>query len=107
MTRDEYEAMVAAAERTELISRGKQLALATLMYAQDYDETLPTGDNITGKLSPYLQNDSMFEGFSYTFGGGKLKDIDKPVETELGFLPGTGGRVVIYVDGHVKWMNDK
>lgn len=27
-------------------------------------------------------------------------------ETELGYVTGPGGRAVIYVDGHVKWVED-
>jgi hypothetical protein len=95
-----------AAERTRIISNAKQLGLATLMYSQDYDETLPTPDGINGKLEPYLKNASLFEGFAYTFGGGPLSGVDNPVETELGYVTGPGGRAIIYIDGHVKWRPD-
>ena len=57
---------------------GKQLGLAALMYAQDYDEVLPTPDNINTKLEPYLKNSALFEGFSYTFGGGPLSGGTTP-----------------------------
>jgi len=34
------------------------------MYAQDYDETLPSGDDINNKLSSYLSpNGDLFDGF--------------------------------------------
>jgi hypothetical protein len=95
-----------AAERTRIVSNAKQLGLAALMYAQDYDENLPTPEGINGKLEPYLKSSSLFEGFSYTFGGGALASIDSPAETELGYVTGPGGRAVIYVDGHVKWKPD-
>lgn len=96
-----------AAKRMELLSKGKQIALATLMYAQDYDEVLPNGDDLVSKLTPYAKDASIFDGLSYTLSGGPLKDIESPAETELGFLAGPGGRAVIYVDGHVKWKSDK
>jgi hypothetical protein len=89
-----------------VLSNAKQLGLAALMYAQDYDEVLPTGDGINGKLAPYLKNESLFDGFTYTFGGGSLSGIDKPAETELGFVTGPGGRAIIFIDGHVKWKPD-
>ncbi len=99
-------AMEAQAQRAVALSNGKQLGLGILMYAQDYDENYPNGDNINGKLDPYLKNSGLFNGFTYTFGGGAMKDITSPAETELGYVTGPGGRAVIYADGHVKWRND-
>ena len=89
------------------LSNGKQLGLAILMYAQDYDETYPTPDGINGKLAPYLKNESLFQGFTYTFGGGSMSGVERPAETEMGFVTGPGGRAVIFADGHVKWKPDK
>jgi hypothetical protein len=103
----QFIAMRDAARRTTVLSNGKQLGLAVMMYAQDYDETYPTGDNINAKLTPYLKNDALFQGFTYTFGGGAMSSVEKPAETELGFVTGPGGRAVIYADGHVKWRPDQ
>jgi hypothetical protein len=95
------------AKRMQVLSNGKQLALAAHMYAADHDDVFPNGDDIQGKLEPYLKNSSLFEGFSYTFPGGPLKNVESPAETEMGFVSGPGGRAVMYVDGHVKWKSDK
>lgn len=107
LTRAEYDEAIVAAERAALLSNAKQLGLAALMYSQDYDETLPDGNDINSKLEPYLKNNSLFAGFTYTFAGGKLSSVEKPAETELGFVDGPGGRAIIYIDGHVKWRSDK
>lgn len=108
MSKQDYAQLVDAAQRTVVLSNAKQLGLAALMYAQDYDENLPgAGGDLNGKLTPYLQNSSLFDGFVYTFGGGPLKDIAEPANTELGYVNGPGGKAVIFADGHVKWRGDK
>jgi hypothetical protein len=102
-----YVAMREAAERAVILSNAKQLGLAVMMYAQDYDETFPGPDGINAKLTPYLKNASLFDGLSYTYGGGSISAVEKPAETELGYVTGPGGRAVIYADGHVKWRPDR
>jgi hypothetical protein len=117
MPREQMLAQVRVAQRAEAMSNGKQIALAFSMYAQDYDETLPpAGDNTMGVLSPYVKSedvDRVFRspdtgapGFTYAYTGGPLNTVKDPSSTELGYLAGPGGRVVIYVDGHVKWQDD-
>lgn len=97
----------AAAERSRLLSHGKQLGLALMMYAQDNEERFP-GENeaVNQLLSPYMKNEALFEGFVYTFGGGPLASIEKPAEQVLGHVLGPGGRALIYADGHVRWEPD-
>src|SRR5205085_11881776 len=80
MDKQAYELARRAADRTVALSNAKQLGLGLMMYAQDYDETLPTGENINEKIQPYIKNDSLFQGFTYTYGGGKLSDIPNPSE---------------------------
>jgi prepilin-type processing-associated H-X9-DG protein len=87
------------------ISNAKQLGLGLMMYAQDNNETFPSGDP-NEKISPYLKNPSIFDGFNYTFGGGPLGDITNPSQTELGYVQGDGGRAYLYADGHVRWRDD-
>ena len=96
----------AKARQAACQSNMKQIGLGVMMYAQDYDETFPTGDDINSKLEPYLKNNSVFKGFNYTYGGGKMGDIANPAETSMGHVLGPGGRAVIYADGHVKWENE-
>jgi prepilin-type processing-associated H-X9-DG protein len=94
------------AQKAVAISNAKQAGLALLMYSQDYDETLPTGDDINTKLAPYLKNTDPLDGFSYTYPGGKLGDIANPSETVLGIVSGPGGHAIVYADGHVRWKDD-
>lgn len=96
----------AAAERAEVLSRGKQCALALIMYASDYDDVLPPAGDVSSLLMPYLKNADPLQGFTYTFTGGPMKDIQQPAQTELGFVTGNGGRAVVYADGHVVWRKD-
>ena len=106
MSLEQFKEMRDTALRAQLMNNAKQLGLGLLMYTQDYDEMLPDPDGINTKVEPYIKNMELFNGFSYTFPGGALKDIEKPSETELGYVTGPGGRAVIYVDGHVKWRKD-
>jgi hypothetical protein len=99
---DQYRQMRAAAQRAELISRAKQVALAAMMYAADYDDTLPPDLGID-KLGPYINNDKVFDGFVFVYGGGDLGKVADPANTVLGYIDGPGGRAVAYLDGHVKW----
>jgi hypothetical protein len=97
-----------AAERAKVISDAKQVGTALHIYAADYDDMLPSNaSDWMSALSPYLKNNSLMEGFVYTFGGGNLANMENPASTELGYKPGPGGRAVVYGDGHVKWIPDK
>ena len=97
-----------AAQRTAALSQAKQVGIAFIMYASDMDDVLPgqSADYRTA-VGPYMKNDKLFDGFTYTFGGGNMADVEKPAETEMGYVAGPGGRAVIYVDGHAKWVPDK
>ncbi|MEP6755972.1 MAG: hypothetical protein ABJA67_10765 [Chthonomonadales bacterium] len=106
MTLEQFKEMRENAQRQVALSNGKQLALGLIMYAQDYDEMLPSPDGVNTKVAPYIQNAELFNSFTYSYAGGPLKDIQNPVETELGYVTGPGGRAIMYVDGHVKWRKD-
>lgn len=96
----------------------KQLCLATLMFAEDWDETLPvpeaavrppvppetglTKDNWVRALEPYLANRQVFRcpaapelevgyAFNQALLGRKLGDIPNPVQTVLLFESDLGG----------------
>lgn len=98
----------AAAERAQAMSQAKQVALGLIMYSADHDDTLPSNaGNWQGDVAPYLKNDSLFSGFNYTFQGGDVTKIDRPAETELGYITVPGGRAVAYCDGHVRYIPDK
>jgi hypothetical protein len=114
MPREQMLAQVRAAQRAAAMSNGKQIALAFSMYAQDYDETFPPADGrAMDVLRPYVRNDEVFNspdtgapGLTYVYTGGPVNTIDNPATAVLGYFAGPGGRVVIYVDGHVKWQDD-
>jgi prepilin-type processing-associated H-X9-DG protein len=115
------------------VANVKQLCLATLMYAQDHDEKLPT-EGWRKQLEPYSQNTAIYgcpgaadQGIGYaineTLVGVKLDAIAAPSETALFFesdhaadipfggadalveKPRHAGLVVVgFADGHVQTM---
>ncbi len=102
-----YEQMREAARRTAALSNAKQVALAAIMFSADNNDRLPSNkEDVQKLLMPYLRNQSILDGFVYTFAGGFINDVANPSETELGFISMPGGRIVAYVDGHVKWVSD-
>jgi hypothetical protein len=99
-----YLAVRARAEQVRLISNMKQVGLAMHRYAVDNDEKLPAaGSDLETLLMPYLCDTGMLQGFQYVFPGGDLADVKEPAETLLGYVPAMGGRIMVYVDGHVKF----
>jgi hypothetical protein len=101
----EYKAARAAALRSTLLSNGKQVALAALMWSADHDDTLPSSANINDELMPYLKNSQLFDGLNWTYPGGPISSIESPAETIIGTIDGADGSAVMYADGHVKWRN--
>lgn len=98
---------VVVAERERAVKNAKQAGLAMSMYGQDYDETLPgQGFDMRDILSPYMKNPKALGDLVYTFSGGMYKDQKDPAGTELGYIPGPGGKAMIYLDGHVVWIPD-
>ncbi len=102
-----YEDALLAAERAKLLSQVKQVGMALMMMANDYDDTLPgaNGFNLSS-VDPYLRNNQLLNGFVYTFSGGNLTDLKDPAGTVLGYVEGPGGRAEVYADGHAKWVNN-
>lgn len=113
--RDTILQMTAASEREQYLSQAKQIALALMMYVQDYDEYFPPnlGDmQVAEILYPYVRNRDVFavEGafaFRYLMDGQNIADIERHAETVVGYLQLPDGRVVIYGDGHVKWQPNR
>ncbi len=103
---EDFKQMKSAAERTVALSNAKQAGLALIMYAQDYDEVFPTGDDINNKIMPYIKNQDILNSFAYTYGGGAISAITSPAETELGYVNGPGGKAIVYADGHAKWKSN-
>jgi len=103
---DRYREMRDEAQRVAAMSRGKQAALATMMYVQDHDEVLPSPEQMPAAVLPYLKDAAVIEGFVYALQGGKMGDYRSPATTPMGHIPGPGGRAVAYLDGHVEWTKE-
>lgn len=99
------EAQKAIARHT-VLTRAKQAGLAILMYTQDYDDVMPLKERFATIVLPYLKDKDGLNGFTY-LGGGDMKAVQSPSTTPLGYLTVSGGRVVVYVDGHVVWEDGK
>ena len=83
----------------------KQIGLAILGYIQDNDLCYPaSATGLAADISDYLRDPGLLDGFVYTppnpLQQGKIPDVGN---TALGYLPGIGGKAVLYADGHVKW----
>jgi hypothetical protein len=95
-----------AAEREIAVSNAKQVALAVMIYSTDCDDFAPLHDGWADALYPYVKNRDVMDGFVYTFKGGSFTEVAQPASTELGYIKVEGGRVVAYVDSHVKFVPD-
>jgi len=106
MPKDQFLVMVKEAKKRRTMSNAKQVALAIMMYSMDSDDAFPLITNFADGVMPYLKNAALTNGFVYTYSGGPLaKDAD-PAKTEIGYMPGEGGRAVTYGDGSVRWFPD-
>jgi len=107
MSRPLFETARAEAERARLMSAGKQVGLGLIVYASEHDETLPApGSDIGAIIQPYTNNGELAQGFVYVFPGGKLTDVSEPHKTLLGYIPTPGGRVQVFLDGHVTFAQE-
>ena len=110
LTKAETAALAAnydAAVRSALAMRAKEAGVALKMVADDYGGVLPSdGPDFKKTLSVYVRDGDILDGFVYTFGGGPESGIEKPATTVLGYIPGKGGRAVVYADSHVEWKAD-
>lgn len=100
----EYQAMLDAAEKLHLMSNAKQLAVAMFIFAKDNSDRLPGKDGFLDRLSPYVKDTSVFQGFVFEMNGEDLSKVQDPMNQVLGYTQGKSGRAVVYADGHVKWI---
>jgi|GEM_PF-1242110 len=121
------------ARQSSCASHLKMIGLATMMYAQDYDEHLPAADKWNDLLIPYVNGESAYQcpdspqmkcGYAYNASLLSLSDtalatISDPATTETCFDASAdwntnggwdiaayrhgNGLNVSYADGHVKW----
>lgn len=105
-----------AADKTQTISNAKQMALATIMYAGDYDDVIPYVQSTKGAyevIQPYMKNREYIKTLNpgakfllnMAVAGVSMSSIENPAETVLYYEDKTwpdGSRVVAFTDGHVK-----
>jgi hypothetical protein len=112
LDRTAYEKLRREVLRRQAMNNAKQIGIAMMMYAQDYDEMLPTpGGEVRDMINPYLKNDRVFLNpetgqLAFTlvpYSDAALASIKEPANTAMGYLTGPGGRAVVYFDGHVRW----
>lgn len=95
-------------EEQELaVSSLKQIGLALIQYAQDFDEHYPPTEDIEKTLGPYLKTNDVFSVGSarWVYQGASnvsLASIDSPAETVQATIDLPCARVVLFFDGHVK-----
>ena len=83
----------------------RRIAIGAIMYAGDNGETLPTTQAEFEKaVEPFVVDKRMFIGFKYTFKGGKLPAESKRGSVELGLYHAPTGKVIVYLNGEVKWI---
>ena len=113
-------APVVASAAEVSMSNLKQLGLGLIQYTQDNDETLPPMGNASAAkaaLFPYIKSDSIFEQPpSHTFyqpnpsvSRRKLSSFDSPATMVVYFETtpqADGRRAVLFLDGHVKRLED-
>lgn len=112
---------------TSCLSNVKQISLAMMMYAKDYDGYLPNASTWTEDLMPYCKNEAIFqcpteplEPSSYAmvrrWSEANLEDIPDRDQTVLIYeanRDGTpafrhhGGLNVGFADGHAKWYSEE
>ena len=106
-----------AAKETVALSNAKQIALAGLMYSNDFDDQFPyvESTNQFRKLTmPYTKNDSVWKDdnpngggfrFAMNIAGVAATAIDSPAEAPMIYESNAwpdGKRVVAFTDGHAK-----
>ena len=122
------------ADASTCLSNLKQLGLAMMMYASDYDERFPPAESWSDALMPYIKNSAVFacptdEGHEHSYAynqalsGKSLAEVQRPAETVLLFESDAGEKSaadagsswpatprhdgmtgVAYSDGHCKMM---
>ena len=108
-------------ERNKSVSVGnlKQLALATVMYSQDFDNKFPQATTIEGiqkSINPYLRNQKSFKSpkgeaylFNFILSGTDCGKVTAPQEMVLFYEASAWpdkSRGVAFTDGHVKMLSE-
>lgn len=97
----------------------KQIALATIMYSNDYDDQIPYAQSTATAAAityPYIKNAQVWAHpaggrylFNTSIGGLTICQFENPARVALLFEEGAwpdGTRVVAFVDGHVERLDE-
>lgn len=106
VSKTDFEELLIREEQNELMMKAKQVATAIAIFCADSDDVFPAQEGFNEKISPYLKNESLLNGFTYTFSAKKATEIADPAGTVIGYAQGRRGRAVAYADGHVKWIKN-
>jgi hypothetical protein len=110
-SREQMLARSRVVDHTEVVSHAQQIGEAFAMYAQDHDQQYPpAGERALDDVKPYIKHDAVLfsaPGFVYVLDAVRLGAIKDPASKILGYLPGPGGRALVYADGHIEWKDDQ
>jgi len=106
LSKADFEEMLIREEQNELMMKAKQVATAIAIFCADSDDVFPAQEGFAEKIMPYLKNQNLLNGFTYTFSAKKATEIADPAGTVIGYAQGRRGRAVAYADGHVKWIKN-
>lgn len=95
-------------ELSKLLTQGKYIGLAIIMYSTDWDGAMPVGDNVRELIYPYMKSKDLFfkpgtekDVFTY-LPHERLDEIESPADTIVGTLDSAySWKIAIYADGHV------
>lgn len=99
----ELEAIREEIEKRELISVGKEVGIAVMIYLADNDDRFPLADSFNDSLHPYIKSQETLLRFEYALNGEDAVEIEDPDKKVVGYVPGKYGRAVVYADSHVIW----
>lgn len=102
-----------ARDKAVALANVKQLGLATMMYAADFDDVIPyaqSQETACSVIFPYIKNKKVYESpsgsgrfqFNLKVGGVNMADLVSPSESLMWIEPVKNEPAVAYMDGHAK-----
>jgi hypothetical protein len=106
VTMADYAAMGREELRRQAVADATALAQALETMVEN-GEYYPRPDQLRDWLGPYLKDSpGLLDRLVYTPGAKQLLPPEAQATTVLGYVPGPGGRAMIFADGHVVWQDD-
>lgn len=107
LSKEQKEAIEKQSVIQKALHVGKMVGVAIHLFFMD-NEKMPPKEGFQGEVLPYIKSEDMLSQFVYTASEDlDLENADNLHQIEVGFVPGPGGRAVVYGDGHVVWVPDK